>query len=46
VKQGELADALGDYRRALELDPLNARVQADMQRVQSAMVVETHVDPK
>lgn len=33
VKLGELAESLSDFRRALELDPLNPKVQADMQRV-------------
>ena len=31
--------ALRDYRRALELDPLNQKLQADMKRITSRMVV-------
>lgn len=31
--------ALSDYRRALELDPLNKKIQADMQRITARMMV-------
>lgn len=31
--------ALRDFRKALEIDPLNVRIQKDMQRAQSRLIV-------